>query len=349
MVALVLWAMKSRPFFAARVEDRIHSVQNKLLARLGWQESIIPYTGFGTPEQVRVLARVVLHPPSDMGIVQAATELMHRRGWRNFIAAPLAGAEVWIVVQGEPVLVRADRGGYVDVRVKNPGLEPGWHTIELHGGGGSIGHVEVQIIDSEETFGIVSDIDDTILSTWLPRPFLAAWNSFFLTEQARQAVPGMARMYQQLLAKHPGAPVIYVSTGAWNTYPMVERFLARHGVPRGAMLLTDWGPTNTGWFRKGPDHKRTCLRELARDLPNIAWLLVGDDGQHDPDLYGEFAALQPEHVRARAIRQLTAGEHVLAHAIPFDPPTPGRWTPEAAPEVRAPDGDGLADKLRTII
>lgn len=320
----------------------------KTLARLDWQEAIVGYTGFGSPEQIRVLARVVLRP-RDLGIVQAATELMHRRGWRNFIAAPLAHAQAWIMFDGEPVLVQADRGGYIDVRVKNPGLEPGWHTLELQGGGGSSGHVEVQIIDSEETFGIVSDIDDTILSTWLPRPFLAAWNSFFLTEQARQAIPGMARLYQQLLAEHPGAPLIFVSTGAWNTYPMVSRFLIRHGIPKGAMLLTDWGPTSTGWFRKGPDHKRTCLRELARDLPNIAWVLVGDDGQHDPELYHEFATLQPEHVRARAIRQLTPGEHVLAHAMPFGQAQPARWTPDTAPEVRAPDGDGLADKLRTII
>ncbi len=341
--------MKSRPFFAARVEDRLNSLTTKLLSRLGWKQAIVGYTGFGTPEQVRVLARVVLRPPSDLGIVRAATELMHQRGWRNFIATPLAEAEAWIILDGEPILVSADRGGYIDVRVKNPGLAPGWHTIEVATTDGSSGHVAVQIIDSDETFGIVSDIDDTILSTWLPRPFLAAWNSFFLTEQARQAVPGMARLYQQLLVEHPGAPVIYVSTGAWNTYPMVSRFLARHGVPKGAMLLTDWGPTNTGWFRKGPDHKRTCLRELARDLPNISWVLVGDDGQHDPDLYGEFATLQPRHVRARAIRQLSVGEHVLAGAIQFDQTDPDRWVPEAAPEVRAPDGDGLADKLRTII
>ena len=51
MLALVLWAMKSRPFFAARVEDRITTFQNKWLARLGWQEAIVPYVGFGTPEQ----------------------------------------------------------------------------------------------------------------------------------------------------------------------------------------------------------------------------------------------------------------------------------------------------------
>lgn len=341
--------MESRPFIAARVEDRLNAALNKLLVRRGWQESVVAYTGFGNGEHIRVLARIVLRPSNKLGIVQAATELMHQRGWRNFIAAPSVGAKATVVIGDQRMVVRADRSGYIDVRVRNPGLAPGWHHVVVEGRGGASAHAPIQVIDSEETFGIVSDLDDTIISTWLPRPLVAAWNSFVLTEQARQAVPGMARLYQQLLEQHPGAPVIYVSTGAWNTYPMVSRFLARHGVPKGAMLLTDWGPTNTGWFRKGADHKRRCLRELARDLPNIRWLLVGDDGQHDPELYAEFASLQPAHVRARALRQLSPGEHALAHGTLSEVPSPQRWEPETAPEVRAPDGDGLADKLRHVL
>ena len=342
--------MASRPFFAARLEDRFTALLNRWLRRRGWQESIIAYIGYGNSEHLRLLGRVILRPSDEMGIVHAAQALIYRRGWRNFISAPLVDAKVNVLLGEDTVQVEADRGGYIDVQVRNPGLEPGWHSITLEGAGGSSTVASVQIIADDVDFGIVSDIDDTILSTWLPRPLIAAWNSFVLTEQARQAVPGMARLYQQLLAEHPGAPIIYISTGAWNTYPMIQRFTSRHGIPRGAMLLTDWGPTNTGWFRSGPDHKRRCLRELARDLPNIKWLLVGDDGQHDPDLYGEFASLQPEHVRARAIRQLTPGEHALAHGLPIEvPASDQRWEPDTAPEVRAPDGDGLGDKLRRLL
>lgn len=345
----VSWfSMKSRPFFAARLEDRFGRVLNRVLRRFGWQEHVVPFTGFGTTEQIRILARVVLRPPSQIGIVQAANEILHRRGWRNFMAAPLGDAPAFVVMGGERIPVAADRGGYIDVRLHNPGLVPGWHTVQIESDGGAAAPAQVQVIDSQETFGIVSDIDDTILSTWLPRPMMAAWNSFVLREQARQAVTGMARLYQQILAEHPGAPIIYVSTGAWNTFPMITRFIQRHGFPRGAMLLTDWGPTNTGWFRKGPEHKRTALRELARDMPNIRWLLVGDDGQHDPGLYAEFATLQPQHVRARAIRQLSPGEHALAHGFPSEV-TDHQWEPDTAPEVRAPDGDELGDKLRGII
>lgn len=339
--------MASRPFIAARVEDRFDGLLGRALERRGWQESIIPFTGYGTSEQLRVLARVVLRPSQDLGIVQAANALLWRRGWRNFMNAAKVGAKVTVVIGDTHIPVTADRGGYIDVRIVNPGLGPGWHDVQLVTGDASA-TARVQVIGDDVTFGIVSDIDDTILSTSLPRPLVAAWNSFVLREQARQAVEGMARLYQQLLADNPGAPIIFVSTGSWNTYPMVHRFMARHGIPQGAMLLTDWGPTNTGWFRSGPDHKRRCLRELARDLPNIRWLLVGDDGQHDLDIYSEFATANPDRVLAIAIRQLTPAEQILAHGT-TKPLAGDEPLPRDIPVFKAPDGRGLKRQMREFL
>src|SRR5690606_16147761 len=106
--------------------------------------------------------------------------------------------------------------------------------------------------------------------------------------------------------------VIYLSTGAWNVAPTLTRFLWRNLYPRGALLLTDWGPTHDRWFRGGREHKRSSLAPIAQDFPDIAWLLVGDDGQHDEELYGEFAAAHPDSVAAVAIRQLSPGAAVLA-------------------------------------
>ena len=114
-------------------------------------------------------------------------------------------------------------------------------------------------------------------------------------------------------------------------------------------MLTDWGPTNTGWFRSGQEHKRACLGSLAADLPAIRWLLVGDDGQHDPSLYAEFAASHPDRVRAIAIRQLSATEQVLAHGTPAERLGQNADSlPGAAVEVRAPDGAGLARALEGL-
>src|ERR1035438_5057810 len=86
----------------------------------------------------------------------------------------------------------------------------------------------------------------------------------------------------------------YLSTGAWNTAPTLTRFLKRHGYPAGPMLMTDWGPTNTGWFRSGQEHKTEALHRLAREFPRIRWVLIGDDGQHDPKIYGDFARDRPD-------------------------------------------------------
>ena len=149
------------------------------------------------------------------------------------------------------------------------------------------------IVGAEVKFGVVSDVDDTVMVTALPRPLIAAWNSFVVDEHARLPVPGMAVLLERLVRSHPGAPMIYLSTGAWNIAPTLTRFLSRHLFPAGGMLLTDWGPTHDRWFRSGREHKLDNLRRLAEEFPHVQWLLIGDDGQHDESIYTEFAEQHP--------------------------------------------------------
>ncbi|MGF7473860.1 phosphatase domain-containing protein, partial [Salmonella enterica subsp. enterica serovar Minnesota] len=85
----------------------------------------------------------------------------------------------------------------------------------------------VFVVDPDVRSGIVSDVDDTVMVTALPRPFLAAWNSFVVDEHARQPVPGMAVLLERLTRDNPGAPVVYLSTGAWNVAPTLVRFMRR--------------------------------------------------------------------------------------------------------------------------
>ncbi|QGF24779.1 App1 family protein [Raineyella fluvialis] len=302
----------SRSFFAARVEEALNRAVGRFLRRRGWKERVVAYTGYGDPTFVRVMARLILVPErSASGAF--GRELLKRRGWRNFLALPVVRGTIVVHTSRGPIEVRTDRSGYIDVRLENGSLEPGWRKVELSTTDGRRTSADIQVIDPRTDFGIISDIDDTIISTMLPRLMLAAWNSLVVHESARQAVPGMARLYRDLLAEHPGAPLVFVSTGSWNTQPTLNRFLHSRRFPLGAMLLTDWGPTSTGWFRSGREHKEREVRQLAEDFPNIRWVLVGDDGQHDPAIYGRFTLEYPDHVRVVAIRQLTPAEQVLAH------------------------------------
>lgn len=349
----------ARPHAASIVEDAWHRQVNTVLRSRGWRTRLVSHTGYGSERFVRVLGRVLLtrqpetHPGADaetpMRELRAAED--EQRGWRAFITAPAMNVPVTIAVGDQTIRSRSDRSGYIDVSVKGHGLPPGWHDVTISSPDAEDVQAAVQVIGGDETFGIISDIDDTVISTSLPRPFIAAWNTFVRAESARHVVPGMATMYRELLDEHPGAPIVYVSTGAWNTSPHLNRFLKKHGYPLGPLLLTDWGPTNSGWFRSGQEHKRSCLHRLANEFPNIRWLLVGDDGQHDPKIYGDFAEDRPDRVEAIAIRELTPTEQVLSHGLPVsnEELAPPRRHRRDVPVFRAPDGYGLLRILRVAL
>ncbi|ROS73350.1 App1 family protein [Cellulomonas sp. PhB143] len=359
-----------RPHYAARLEDRVTGRLGRALRRRGWVPRILPYTGYGqasdgvAPGSVRVLARVLLTSPNRPARVDASFE---RRGYRSFLAAKAPAEPVTLEVGDAVVHVTADRGGYVDVVVPVD-LAAGTHEVTFRARQGEAAVGQVVVVARGERLGVVSDIDDTVMVTAVPRLFLAAWNTFVRHPSARTPVRGMAELYRSVRATHPDAPFVYVSTGAWNTASTLTRFLETHGFPAGPLLLTDWGPTSTGWFRSGPAHKDAALDRLVRELPDVQWLLVGDDGQHDPGIYTRAAQRHRGHVAAVAIRRLTPAQQVLAHGTTTSndptapgrgradhPPHPGDTDPSAAlrapgpATVAAPDGFGLAVALRDVI
>lgn len=322
----------------ARIEDAIRGFRERRGRRRGLVPTVVPYVGYGGAGWIRVLGRVVLSTPG----TPPADRLTNLRGWRSFTSVAVSDIAVTVTAGGSTGVVRADRGGILDERFE-AGLPPGWNTVHLSIGDADQVEVPVFVVDEEVGFGIVSDVDDTVMVTSLPRPFLAAWNAFVLTEHSRRAVAGMAVLYERLVRAHPGAPVIYLSTGAWNVVPALTRFLERNLYPRGALLLTDWGPTQDRWFRSGAEHKRASLLRLATEFPSVKWLLIGDDGQADERIYGEFAERMPDRVAAVAIRQLTIGEAVLAGGR-----SEAGVHREGPPWLYSPDGAGLAEQLEEL-
>lgn len=345
---------------AARLEDRVDAALAYVLRRRGWTVRVVGYAGYGTHGSVRVLARTLLASPTvrqhDLPDAGAGAQTGEHpadpvRGWRSFLTAPVAGAPVTVTIGGRTHELTTDRGGYLDAVVASD-LEPGWHDITLESLDGARTTARVVVVGAEPTVGIVSDIDDTVMVTRLPRPLVAAWNVFVRHENAREAVPGMARLYREIRAARPDSPVVYLSTGAFNAAPAIGRFLRRHDYPAGPLLLTDWGPTNTGLFRSGQRHKVAQLRRLFTELPQVRWILVGDDGQHDPQIYAGAVTRHADRVEAVLIRQLTAGEHVLSHGLPAAPAEQEAQEERAdAPGVEVvlgADGEELLRRAREV-
>lgn len=345
-----------RPHLAAAVEDRFYAAAGWLLARAGWHPRIEAYTGYGTEHRVRVLARVLLAPPGRDAAEHAYRA--GRRGFRHFLTVPAPRRRVRVEVGGTSEVVRSDRAGYIDVQLDVPADRPlpaGWQHARLvdtdrpaGGPAGPLGpeheyatDAPLLVIDATTRFGVVSDIDDTTMVTSVPRPLLAAWNTFVRHSSKRRAVPGMPELFRALQAAHPQGAFVYVSTGAWNTAATLRAFLARNTYPPGPLLLTDWGPTMTGWFRSGEAHKDASLDLLMSWFPHVRWLLVGDDSQHDVGIYTRAVERWPEQVAAVAIRQVGHGEPFPDRRLPAGSGAP-------VPAVSGADGDELARGLAEV-
>jgi phosphatidate phosphatase APP1 len=298
---------------------------------------VVPYVGYGGEGWAWVLAPVHLAPPGS-----PRREVDQRRGWRLFFSPSKAGVPVTVRLGDDTHVVISGRKGYVDVRL-SASLAAGWATALLSVGDADPVETPMRIVGPNTTFGLVSDVDDTVIVTMLPRPLVALRNALFVKGSDRWPVPGMAELYRQIVDTHPDAFVVYVSTGAWDTAVAMCGFLARHGYPPGPLLLTHWGPTDEGWNRSGAAHKREQLRRLFAELPELRWLLVGDDGQHDPSLYAAAAEAAPDKVLGIAIRQLTVAEHVVRHGVPVSiDGLAHRGAELSCDPVRAPDGVWLA-------
>jgi len=333
---------------AVRLGAAFHAFRTRLARSWNFVPQVVAYPSYGTPDRVRVLGRVLLASRvhgANRAFRGTPTGTENVRGWRAFTSVPIQNCPVDIEIDGALHRVDADPGGLIDT-VIDVQLDPGWHTAVLRAAGTEAVEARIFVVSPTTRFGIVSDIDDTVMVTALPRPFLALWNTFVLSELARTPTPGMAVLMDRLFIEHPQVPVVYLSTGPWNAAPAIARFLARNLYPAGTLLLTDWGLTQDRWFRSGIEHKQRNLERLACEFPDIRWLLIGDDGQHDEEVYARFARHRPDHVAAVVIRQLSPSEAVLAGGRSHDAAITGAANP--APWIYAPDGAEAARQLKNL-
>jgi phosphatidate phosphatase APP1 len=319
---------------AYRLELWLGQLASRIARRAGWTPAVLPYPGYGGGGRLRVLGRVLLAPahsnPSGRSDVA---------GWRRFLTLEQPGAAVDIEVAGAHHEARSGEAGLLDTIVE-AAPPTGPVPVRLHVPGRDAVTAMVHVAPAGHSLGVVCDIDDTVWITGLNTPLRAAWRTLAHATSRRHPVPGMSVLLQGLLARDRQAPVVYLSTGAWNLAGPIAAFMERHQFPPGALLLTDWGLSPRGWFRDGSVHKRTCLERLNVDLPNVRWVLVGDDGQHDPDIYRDFATAHPERVAAIALRQVDPGARPPRDAVEQVAGVPILW---------GADGAQLLPRLRSVL
>jgi phosphatidate phosphatase APP1 len=138
-----------------------------------------------------------------------------------------------------------------------------------------------------EGLSVISDIDDTIkISVVTDKRELLA--NTFLREF--RDVPGMARAYGRWA--EAGAAFHYVSSSPWQLFPVLSTFMARREFPLGAFHLRSFRPKDQTFFNlfaATEDSKIPTIESILRAYPDRKFVLVGDSGEKDPEVYGTIA------------------------------------------------------------
>jgi len=162
---------------------------------------------------------------------------------------------------------------------------------------------EVMLVPAKG-LSVVSDIDDTIKDSHVLDRQELLLNTFVRPFKVAQ---GMREFYQALVGAHKGIAFHYVSGSPHQLYPVLDNFLREQDFPKGSMHLRQVKITEE-LFRKGSSserHKHAAIRALLQQYPQRQFVLIGDSGEADPEIYADVARDYPEQVRAIYIRDVT--------------------------------------------
>ncbi len=171
---------------------------------------------------------------------------------------------------------------------------------------------EILVPPSSARFGVISDIDDTVIQSRVSNFLHAARTVMLGNARTRLPFPGVAGFYRALRDGVAGSeknPIFYVSSSPWNLYDVIAEFMDLQQIPRGPILLRDWdiglgALSSTRHF----DHKGAAIRTIMQTYPELPFILIGDTSQHDPEIYRQIVSEFPNRVKAIYIRDVTRNE-----------------------------------------
>jgi phosphatidate phosphatase APP1 len=286
---------------------------------------ILPYRGYGTPRELFLKGRVL----EERGITssgQYATLWDNLRNMaRRFASDEVPCARVRASFGDHQVETLADEEGFFDVtfELAEPLTDPAaWHPVELEllhpssPGGRPVRSTGQVLVPADARFGVVSDIDDTVVRSSATNVLKMAWIVVLNNAHTRLPFEGVDAFYEALRRGVEGRdlnPIFYVSSSPWNIYDVLEDFLDVHGVPAGPLFLKDWSPSVLGKHRT---HKLGIIRRLLATYPDLPFVLIGDSGEEDPEIYLQTVREHPGRIRAIYIRDVTtAGRDDEVRAI----------------------------------
>ena len=285
---------------------------------------IAPYRSYGTRSHLYQLGRAL----DDDNLVMEEDQSFKRtliNTYKQFDTDEVEGAEIALRLPNDAVLTATtNKEGYflfdktTSANLQAYADDEGWVPLSL----AFVNEVRKSTISSDNDFkaellippatakfGVISDIDDTILKTGVTSflKWRVLHNSLFKNAHKRISLEGAPEFYQQLHSGKSGNeqnPMFYLSNSPWNLYMYLKTFLEINGFPKGPILLRNFRTPFDRSLKPEKPHKQKEIINILKTYPHLNFILIGDSGEHDPRIYTDMAAQYPDRILAIYLRSV---------------------------------------------
>lgn len=271
---------------------------------------IVLFDGYGSPSQMQLFGRLLIDKSHGETSSTAGAWANFKANWDTLETDEIAGATIELELAGRKVTAVTDDDGRFVATI--PGANEPF----------AIGAAQItaRVLESERPVPVanavafvhddrggvlvVSDFDDTLCDTGIKDKARVISSTMFKNALQVPMIAGADRAFT--LAVEAGAVGVFYLTGSPHSlYERLALFLSHHKLPRGPILLKNIGEDPL----TGGDYKVGRLRTLLKVYPNYRFVFVGDDGEHDPEVYDTIRKEAPERVLAVIIRHAPGGDN----------------------------------------
>ncbi|KAL3475507.1 hypothetical protein BJX99DRAFT_259278 [Aspergillus californicus] len=227
---------------------------------------------------------------------------------------------------------------------------------------------EVEVIEPTGV-SLISDIDDTVKHSAIASGAKEIFRNVFVRELAELNIEGVTDWYTKLAKL--GVDFHYVSNAPWQLYPLLNRYFKMVGLPPGSFHLKQYSGMLQGIFEPTVERKKASLEQILQDFPERKFILVGDSGEADLEVYTDVVLANPGRIIGVFIRDITTTERTAffeksidhlehtpsrirstpdladhsdsTHNRPSLPPRPSRMVSDPALDAKSAESEDLID------
>lgn len=252
--------------------------------------------------------RASWNQPSDMSAAELSVANAHLMArLKPFLTTPLASTPLTIFFYNEDTSqsrsITTDEAGHFSLRAPLNFVPTNVRVLASE----KLSATEEVRITGPTGVSVISDIDDTIKHSAIGSGAKEIFRNTFIRDLGDLHIEGVKEWYGKMAEL--GVKFHYVSNSPWQLFPVLVTFFAGAGLPKGSFHLKQYSGMLQGIFEPVAERKKGTLERIMQDFPTRRFVLVGDSGEADLELYTELVLANPKRILGVFIRDVTTTKH----------------------------------------